>query len=286
MELVNKFTVWLITVFIVCQTQILAIAADEVKTNKKTVTRKWGDLSGVIQVSGNIKPPQGGRVKYTLKNGKVIEKTFFDQTVLVNPNNKGLSNVIIWLKRSGQYKFPIHPVYLKSKEVPVAVTVKYGKWSPRIILLQTKQLLVASNDDNVSRSVGLPFATSIQSFSYVPNFKCPYFSRRYSHKEHLPYSFNSVAYLWEKGVLFIQDHPYMVVSKSDGSFDLSKVPAGTWKLKFWHEKIGYLPATYQSGKKKINKDGTILITVKPGQNDLGTFIIKAGLLITKRKNLK
>ena len=34
------------------------------------------------------------------------------------------------------------------------------------------------------------------------------------------------------------DHPYHTVTAADGTFSLANVPAGSYTLKFWHEKLG------------------------------------------------
>ncbi len=43
---------------------------------------------------------------------------------------------------------------------------------------------------------------------------------------------------WMKGALFVSDSPYATLSGADGSFNLSDVPAGDYKMKVWHEILG------------------------------------------------
>ena len=38
--------------------------------------------------------------------------------------------------------------------------------------------------------------------------------------------------------IWVLEHPYAVVTDSDGSFELSDVPAGSYKLTVWHEALG------------------------------------------------
>jgi hypothetical protein len=45
---------------------------------------------------------------------------------------------------------------------------------------------------------------------------------------------------WMKGYLVIVDHPYHATTDSRGSFSLSNVPPGTYKVKAWHERLGTL----------------------------------------------
>lgn len=39
------------------------------------------------------------------------------------------------------------------------------------------------------------------------------------------------------GFIVVLDNPYFAVTKRDGSFTINNVPAGTYKLKTWHEKL-------------------------------------------------
>jgi len=41
-----------------------------------------------------------------------------------------------------------------------------------------------------------------------------------------------------QGWVWVLEHPYAVVTDSDGSFELSDVPAGSYKLTVWHEALG------------------------------------------------
>ena len=46
------------------------------------------------------------------------------------------------------------------------------------------------------------------------------------------------AHEWMLGYVYVSKNPYITVSAADGSFTLSDVPPGTYKVKIWHEKLG------------------------------------------------
>ncbi len=50
--------------------------------------------------------------------------------------------------------------------------------------------------------------------------------------------------------VWVLEHPYAVVTDSDGSFELSDVPAGSYKLTLWHEALGEktVDVTVEAGK--------------------------------------
>jgi plastocyanin len=48
---------------------------------------------------------------------------------------------------------------------------------------------------------------------------------------------------WMNGWLVVAAHPYYALSDNAGSFKIADVPAGTYTVEYWHEKLG--PQTKQ-----------------------------------------
>jgi plastocyanin len=61
---------------------------------------------------------------------------------------------------------------------------------------------------------------------------------------------------WMHGWLAVQENPYYVVTDEKGAFKLTDVPAGSYDLRVWHEKLG------QTTQK---------VTVQPGADTTVTF---------------
>jgi plastocyanin len=43
---------------------------------------------------------------------------------------------------------------------------------------------------------------------------------------------------WMSGYIYVSEHPYIAVTGTDGSFVLTEVPPGRYKLKTWHAALG------------------------------------------------
>jgi hypothetical protein len=43
---------------------------------------------------------------------------------------------------------------------------------------------------------------------------------------------------WMNAYVGVLPHPYYAVTKDDGSFELKDLPAGTYTIEAWHEKLG------------------------------------------------
>ena len=43
---------------------------------------------------------------------------------------------------------------------------------------------------------------------------------------------------WMNGYVYVSEHPYITVTGADGSFTLTDVPPGRYKLRAWHAALG------------------------------------------------
>jgi plastocyanin len=64
------------------------------------------------------------------------------------------------------------------------------------------------------------------------------------------------AHEWMQAWMFVAEHPYAVVTGDDGTFTLDQVPAGEYKIKVWHEKLGEKEAM-----AKVDANGTATVDV-------------------------
>ncbi len=72
---------------------------------------------------------------------------------------------------------------------------------------------------------------------------------------------------WESAFILPLDHPYLAITKADGTFQIPKLPVGPIEFQVWQERIGYLSTpAWEKGRFEME--------IKPGTNDLGTVEIK------------
>lgn len=98
-------------------------------------------------------------------------------------------------------------------------------------------------------------------------------SIEFDQPERLPTPVSDAVAPWLRGHLVLNDHPYAVASRSDGSFELRNLPVGTWNFKLWHERSGYLEAMTIDGQTKTARFGQLTLTIEPGDNDLGDIVL-------------
>ena len=68
-----------------------------------------------------------------------------------------------------------------------------------------------------------------------------------------------------EGNLMVFDHPFYAVTKEDGSFEITGVPAGTQNIVVWQRKTGFVTGGGSRGQA---------VEVKAGQvTDLGDIVL-------------
>jgi galactose mutarotase-like enzyme len=55
---------------------------------------------------------------------------------------------------------------------------------------------------------------------------------------------------WMNAYVGVVNHPYFAVSAKSGGFELKNVPAGTYTIEAWHEKLGTQTQTVTIGEKE------------------------------------
>jgi hypothetical protein len=52
---------------------------------------------------------------------------------------------------------------------------------------------------------------------------------------------------WMQGYIAVSPHPFFAVTGKEGTYEIKGLPAGTYELEFWHERLGTKSATVTVG---------------------------------------
>jgi hypothetical protein len=55
---------------------------------------------------------------------------------------------------------------------------------------------------------------------------------------------------WMRAYVGVMDHPYYAVTRGGGKFELKNLPAGTYTVAVWHEKLGTQSQSVTVGDKE------------------------------------
>jgi len=245
---------------------------------KAAAADKWGDLTGRFVYDG--KPPERKKLKVDKDVECCGKFDIRDESLMVGADG-GLQNVYI---------------YVRSRKVDICpgLEKEFGGKDKKRVLLEnrdcifiphcmkiwyTKQEFYTTNTqpiaDNVAFSpLGDVPANIVLTAAPKSNDKIISATWKFRRKQRIPIPILCNYHPWESAFILPLDHPYVDISKADGSFRISKLPVEKLEFQVWQERVGYL---YTPEWKK----GRFKMTIKPGVNDLGTIKLPSSMFEKK-----
>ena len=153
----------------------------------------------------------------------------YDESLLVSPSGS-VGNAFVYIK-SGlagkHFAIPAQPVVIDQN----------GCWfRPRILGIQTGQQFQVINSDPVTHNIH-PMAVNNREWNHSQGPGDPPMNRKFLQPEvMIPVKCN--IHSWMHAYIGVVDNPYFAVSADDGSFTINNLPAGTYTLAVWQEKLG------------------------------------------------
>ena len=149
------------------------------------------------------------------------------QTCVVNPENKGLQWVFVYIKSGLKGNYP-------APTTPVVIDQKGCTYTPHVFGIQSGQTLNIKNSDSFEHNINVqpkksPAFNIIQSRAGTTSRKNAFRSQE------LMVPFKCNIHSWMISYCGVLDHPFYAVSNADGDFTIPNVPPGNYTLGAWHE---------------------------------------------------
>jgi hypothetical protein len=217
----------------------------------------WGTLKGQVVFDGD-KLPVTEELKvekdqeHCLMNGKL-----FNDKWVINKENKGVRNVLIWLvpdPASGLKKLPIHKDLQEIKDKEVTIDQPCCMFVPHVTALRQGQELVAKNSAPVAHNIRWNGTLRNPGGSVIVPAKGKHVVKDLV-AEKLPLVIACDIHPWMKGYVGVFDHPYFAVTDANGNFEIKLAPAGKCRLMVWQEAVGYRNGEKGRGGEEINLKG-------------------------------
>lgn len=230
--------------------------------------QEWGRLSGRFVFTGDV--PEAEQIQVTRDEDVCGVRPLFDRSLLVNSENGGLANVVVYLLSRSEV--PVHPD-LKTTEKPAVLDNKDCQFVPRIVPVQTSQTLRCISTDPIPHNVAV-YARRNDPFSEViPTGGA--LEKTFPRQELSPLRVDCSSHAWMRAYLVVTDHPYVAVTDKDGRFSIEKIPFGEWEFRLWHEKSGYLATVNINGTDHDLKRGVWEQKIDADNHDLGEVKINS-----------
>lgn len=228
--------------------------------------QQWGALKGQVVWNGPAYKNEAAKVDkdqaHCLAKGQLIK-----DELIIDSKSSGIKDAIVWLAPvDPKGKIPIHPklqaVPSKAHEIDQPCCL----FEPRISAVRAGQQVIVKNSAPVAHNARISGRADING---TINLTIPPGGQiaKTLKAEPRPLLLNCDIHGWMGGRIAVFDHPYVALTKADGTFEIKDAPAGNYLLYIQHEKAGWLhtPRTSKGQPVTIKADGTL---------DLGKFEMK------------
>jgi plastocyanin len=164
----------------------------------------------------------------------------------------GLDNVFVYVKDG------LDNYYFDAPTDAVKLDQQGCKYSPHVFGIRVGQPLEIVNSDSTLHNVhAMPQAN--QEFNFPQQIQGMKNQKTFTTRE-VMVPFKCDVHGWMGAYVGVLDHPYFAVTSGGGRFELKNLPAGTYTIEAWHERLGPMTQKVTIGEKET-KD--VSFTYKP-----------------------
>jgi len=150
------------------------------------------------------------------------------EDLLTDPNG-GLENVVVYISDGlGTSTFPV-------PDEPAVMEQKGCQYKPHVLAMRAGQKLKVVNDDDTTHNIH-PTPNNNREWNVVQPHGVPI--EQVFAREEIAISVKCNIHPWMRSYIAVLKNPYFAVTAKNGSFELKNLPAGSYTIQAWHEKLG------------------------------------------------
>ncbi|CAN5587821.1 hypothetical protein BH10ACI4_BH10ACI4_38310 [soil metagenome] len=188
-----------------------------------------GSITGTIRFAGKKPTPKVVDMSEDPACVEAHHGKAFDESLVVAKNGS-LGNAFIYIKsglEGKNFETPKNPVTIDQS----------GCWfRPRVLGIQTNQMLQVVNSDPVTHNIH-PMAEVNREWNHSQGPGDAPLNRRFV-KPEIMIKVKCNIHSWMHAFIGVVENPYYAVSKDDGTFEIPNLPAGTYTVAVWQENLG------------------------------------------------
>ncbi|WP_404307135.1 methylamine utilization protein [Neorhodopirellula lusitana] len=193
-----------------------------------------------------------------------------NEKMLVNPDNKGMRNVIVHVyTRSSGKDLP----KTEAKNSTHVLANDQCRFEPHVVVAQSGDKLRITNPDEVGHNANLNFIRNTAQNLMIPAGQEKLVDL--SDAEPAPIPVDCNIHPWMRAYVVVLEHPFADVSDADGNIVIEGLPAGkeiTFAVRY---EGGKLDEVKVGGKETDWKRQRFEVDLKAGVNDLGEILVPA-----------
>ena len=212
------------------------------------LVRDGGSLHGVVVFRGTAPAPALSKIT---RDEAVCGKQAGDQSLRVGKGG-GLADVAVYLAdiESGRAIDLAHAQKLDNV---------HCQFEPHLQTLSVGQTLVIRNSDPILHNT---HASVLEGAGNIFNIALPTQGkeiRKVVAKPGVQQVKCDAGHTWMNAYFLVFEHPYHTVTDADGHFALQDIPAGSYTLRAWHERLGTVDAKVQvAGARDVEVQALVM----------------------------
>ena len=244
--------------FVVLTALLLAACNDSSDSAPAAPAAPPVDPSTVATVTGQVvldgTPPAAAPIRLNAdpKCATLAQSEQYQTEYFVVGSGNALRNAFVYVKEglpARLYPVPATPVVLDQQKC---------RYVPRVIGLQVGQQLVIRNSDPLLHNVRAEGQIN-QPFDVGTPIQGMEVKRTFSTREVMvPFKCN--VHAWMNAYVGVLEHPFFAVTDDAGRFSIAQLPAGSYTIEVWHERLGTQTQQVTVGAKDT-KDLTFVYKV-------------------------
>lgn len=153
----------------------------------------------------------------------------YDESLVINSNGT-LSNVFVYI-RSG-----LEGRKFETPSTPVTIDQRGCWFHPRVMGIQTGQILDVTNSDPVTHNIH-PLSQINREWNHSQGSGDAPLARKFL-KPEVMIRVKCNIHSWMRAWIGVVENPYFAVTGADGSFEIPNVPPGDYVIEAWQEVLG------------------------------------------------
>lgn len=227
-----------------------------------------GTLRMTFKYKGD--PPKQGTIEPTNDKAFCGQHDIPDESLVVNPDNKGIKNVIVYVYTGrGGTKLPKMDLKPETHEL----ANKECRFEPHVVVAKQGDTIKVTNPDKVGHNANFAFFRNDSQNVTVPAGGEVDVKLEEAEPAPIPVACN--IHNWMKAQLVVLDHPFAAVSDENGVLEISGLPAGEEIVFRANHETGSLSDVIIDGKEESWRASRFEFEIEPGMNDMGTIEVPA-----------
>ena len=189
-----------------------------------------GEVTGLVALDGPAPKNAPIRMNADPICVREVKGAQFMETFEVGGDGKSLANVFVYVKDGlGNYIYD-------TPTAPARIDQEGCRYRPHVFGMRVGQPLEIINSDPTLHNI---HATPKVNSEF--NTGQPIEGMKTSHtfdKPEVMVPFKCDVHGWMNAYVGVLEHPYFAVTDKDGKFSLKTLPAGTYTIEAWHERLG------------------------------------------------